>query len=76
VTGSFNNIFNNGNNAILTDPIVGNPMFVNPAGDDFHLTAGSPNVNTGDDTLPVIDDFDGQGRPFDGGVEVGGGRIL
>ncbi len=70
-TGSFNNIFNNGSNATLTDPIAGNPMFVDLAGNDFHLTGGSPNINAGDDTVPVNDDFDGQGRPFDGGVEVG-----
>ena len=71
VTGGFNNVFDNVSNAILTDPIVGNPMFVNLAGNDFHLAAGSPNINAGDISVPVNDDFDGQGRPFDGGLEVG-----
>lgn len=71
VTGSFNNVFNNGSNATLSNAIVGDPLFVNSGANDFHLTAASPNVNTGDDTVPVFDDFDGQGRPFDGGVEVG-----
>ncbi|MFZ0545746.1 MAG: right-handed parallel beta-helix repeat-containing protein, partial [Candidatus Promineifilaceae bacterium] len=69
--GSFNNVFNNGSNATLTDPIAGDPMFVNPGGNDFHLTTGSPDINTGDDSFDVNIDFDGQGRPFDGGIEVG-----
>ncbi|MCI0577600.1 MAG: right-handed parallel beta-helix repeat-containing protein [Chloroflexi bacterium] len=71
-SGGFNNIFNNTSNATgLVNTIITDPLFVSLAGNDFHLTAASLNINAGDPSVPVNTDFDNQVRPFDGGIDVG-----
>ena len=54
--------------------ISGNPLFVNPTS-DFRLqnnsTSVSPAINRGTNLSQVIDDFDGNGRPFDGTSDIG-----
>ena len=51
------------------------PLFVNWAGDDFHLTQGSPCINAGTDAS-VDHDFDKQGRPQDGDPEIGFDEVV
>lgn len=52
------------------DPGEGNicadPMFVDTLGGDYHLRAGSPCIDTGNNTGAPSIDFDGNPRPFDG----------
>jgi PKD repeat protein len=49
-----------------------NPFFV-PAANDFHLTASSPCINTGNNLAPklLLTDLDGQPRIMDGAVDMG-----
>jgi predicted phosphodiesterase len=53
------------------DPGEGNisadPLFIDPANDDYHLAFGSPCVDTGTDT-GIMEDFEGDPRPLDGDV--------
>jgi len=46
-----------------------NPMFVNPAGDDYHLSPGSPMIDAGNPAAPVAPndlDLDSNPRSLDG----------
>ena len=48
------------------------PMFVDPAGDDFHLQSASPCVDAGDELgSQVPDDFEGNPRPQGAGYDIG-----
>ena len=49
---------------------VGNPMFINPGGGDFHLAGGSPAVDSGIDTGYGAD-LEGRGVPRDGNGDGG-----
>ncbi len=46
------------------------PGFVNPAGGDYHLTAGSCVIDNGTQSGAPAADFDGDGRPLDGDGNV------
>jgi hypothetical protein len=52
------------------DPGQGNisadPLFLDPANDDYHLTLGSPCIDSGRDRSFITDDFEGDPRPLDG----------
>lgn len=48
-----------------------NPLFVNPAGGDFHLQAGSPLINMGTAVSIVASDFDGRPRPQGSNYDIG-----
>ena len=48
----------------------GNPQFVNPSGNDFHLVASSPAVDKGTN-VGVTDDYDGTPRPQGSGYDIG-----
>jgi serine protease len=72
-----NNVFSQGGKAFsdncpnqtgINGNISVNPLFINPATNNYHLQAGSPSIDTGDNTganLPVTD-FDKNPRIFDG----------
>ena len=47
------------------------PLFVNPAGFDFHPQAGSPAVDAGLQLATVPNDFDGSMRPHGAGWDIG-----
>ncbi len=59
VYGNFSNEGNNINSA---------PMFVDEENGDYHLAPGSPAIDAGAGTAPLLsyDDFEGDLRPFDG----------
>ncbi len=51
------------------------PQFVNIAGGDYHIGAGSPCVNAGDPAASVGVDFDGDARPGGGGYDIGADEV-
>jgi hypothetical protein len=52
---------------VVGDP---DPLFVNPAANDYHIRTGSPAINAGTNA-GVADDIDGDARPQDGGFDIG-----
>ena len=50
--------------------VVGDPKFVNPAADNYHLQPGSAAINHGIDA-GVTTDIDGQARPLNGLFDIG-----
>jgi hypothetical protein len=48
------------------DYINADPMLVNPGAGDFHLRAGSPAIDSGDNANAASTDADGNSRPQDG----------
>jgi chitodextrinase len=53
-------------NSTDSNPIVGDPLFVNPSSEDFHLQSGSPAIDAGLTLSEVTTDFNGNPRPMDG----------
>jgi hypothetical protein len=52
----------NTTNAIFTNQTDGNPLFVNQASRDYHLQAGSPAIQAGDEAYTPTFDFTGAAR--------------
>jgi hypothetical protein len=58
--------------ADATGNIEGDPLFADPAGDNFHILAGSPCLNAGAAAGAPLLDFDSEPRPSPGrGVDIG-----
>ncbi|HET9183988.1 MAG TPA: choice-of-anchor D domain-containing protein [Candidatus Angelobacter sp.] len=57
--------------------ISADPQFVNAAGNDFHLLAGSPVIDAGDNTVPDLpqQDFDGNPRIALGNATTGSDTV-
>ena len=55
------------------DNLDGDPAFVDQAGGNYHLTAGSPAIDVGDNNAPGLPDtdFDGNSRIVNGVVDIG-----
>jgi parallel beta-helix repeat protein len=73
-----NIVFGNASNRIYSDGtaqidtnLFNNPAFVNAAGNDFRLQAGSPAIDTGVAISATALDFVGVPRPQGGGYDVG-----
>lgn len=72
--GNYNLLNNNQN---YGDGVVGGandildqePLFMDPAADDYHLAAASPAIDAGDDGAAPLVDFDGEYRPKDGNFD-------
>ncbi|MCD4833209.1 MAG: T9SS type A sorting domain-containing protein, partial [Bacteroidales bacterium] len=54
-----------------SDSVVGNPMFVNFSGADFHLLESSPAIDNGSSIDAPNDDFYGNSRPQGTGYDIG-----
>jgi predicted outer membrane repeat protein len=53
-----------------TNDVSGDPWFVNPASDNYHLTIASAAIDAGTDA-GVTADFDGDPRPIGAGFDIG-----
>jgi predicted outer membrane repeat protein len=53
-----------------THDVFGNPNFVNPANDDYHIVPPSAAIDAGTDA-GVYTDLDGNVRPIGGGFDIG-----
>jgi hypothetical protein len=51
--------------------VLANPLYVNPAAHDYHVQAGSPAINSGDNGWTCPLDLDGVARPQGGRVDKG-----
>jgi len=51
--------------------VLADPLFVNPAAGDLHLTATSPAIHAGDPTPGVALDWEGDPRPLGRGYDIG-----
>jgi len=59
--------------------ISSDPLFVDPAGDDYHLQSGSPCINAGDPAfvpLPGKTDIDGQARVYALIIDIGADEYI
>jgi hypothetical protein len=71
-----NNLFHSngvditGTVALDDDHFTGDPLFANPAANNFHLQVGSSATDAGRD-LGITVDFDGDLRPFSTGFDIG-----
>ena len=71
VTGTNNLFYGAGNPlGIFADSVVGNPMFVSLATNNFHLQAGSPAIDAGA-TVTLATDYDGVPRPQGAAYDIG-----
>jgi hypothetical protein len=61
-----------GGNLVISgsNSFIGNAAFVNPADDDYHLTADSLAINAGVDAGVTVD-FDGDIRPIEAAFDIG-----
>jgi predicted outer membrane repeat protein len=53
----------------------GDPLFADPAGDDYHISEGSAAIDAGTDA-GVNSDFDGDPRPMGEGFDIGFDEIM
>ena len=60
-----------GTGNIGEDPVAHDPLFVDPANGDLHLSPSSPCVDTGTATGAPDHDLDGNPRPAGAGVDMG-----
>ena len=51
--------------------VEGDPMFVYPAGADFHLRQDSPAIDQGSPADAPAMDFEGHARPYGAGLDIG-----
>jgi hypothetical protein len=65
------NLFTSTSSIYGQDYLEGDPLFVDPAGADFHLQAGSPAVDSGSAELAPSTDLDGAARPAGAGFDMG-----
>jgi hypothetical protein len=71
-----------GSRITINDTVIGDPLFANPFGSDFHLLYGSPAIDMGTTLEEVTQDKDGIPRPQGSGYDAGcyehksGGSII
>lgn len=76
VLADHNLFWSNGDDGIRgTNPVDGDPAFVDPDNGDYHIGPGSAAVDAGVDTV-VTTDIDGDSRPSGGGYDIGADEYL
>ena len=65
------NLFDGAGDTMGTNPVVGDPLFVDPGGADFHLQSGSPAIDAGSPLNAPADDYDGNPRPQGSDYDIG-----
>ncbi len=65
------NLFYDPDTTVGTDPVTGNPNFVDPMVYDFHLQSNSPAISAASSINAPSDDFDGISRPQGSGYDIG-----
>ena len=75
VTQDYNLFFGNGTDAQGAiaggaNSVTGNPRFIDPPHGDYHLGQGSAAIDAGSNAA-IMTDFDGDGRPFGPGFDIG-----
>ena len=79
IAEDYNLFFDNGANAPTAlsggHSLVADPLFVNPAAGNFHLSSASPAINAGVD-VGLRNDFDGDPRPIGAGFDIGFDEFL
>jgi hypothetical protein len=65
------NLFTSTSSVYGQSYVQGDPLFVDPAGGNFHLRAGSPAVDSGSAELAPASDLDGIARPVGAGFDMG-----
>ena len=53
------------------DPVIGDPMFINPSEADFHLQENSSAIDNGSSIYAPNDDYDENPRPQGAGYDIG-----
>lgn len=59
------------NNTKSSGGIDADPLFVNQAGNDYHLQQGSPAIDKGTSNQAPANDYDGKPRPQGAGIDIG-----
>ena len=62
---------NTDNGIVGTNPVYGDPRFLNPAEGNYHLGPGSAAIDAGVTELTVHTDIDGDQRPLGAGYDIG-----
>jgi CSLREA domain-containing protein len=62
---------NASNGIVGTNPVYGDPRFLNPAGGNYHLGPGSAAIDAGVTEPTVHTDIDGDPRPIGAGYDIG-----
>jgi hypothetical protein len=57
--------------ALGTNPVYGDPRFLNPAGGNYNLGPGSAAIDTGVTEPTITKDIDGDPRPIGAGYDIG-----
>jgi hypothetical protein len=70
-----NGLDTQGSVAIDTGRATGDPLFVNPGANDYHLQAGSAAIDAGLDAGITVD-IDGEARPAGGGYDIGYDEVV
>ncbi|MDD5304237.1 MAG: fibronectin type III domain-containing protein, partial [Elusimicrobia bacterium] len=65
------NIIGSQTGMIVSNNLTSDPLFVNSAGLNFHLTSGSPAIDKGLTISAVFDDYDGVLRPKGAAYDIG-----
>jgi hypothetical protein len=65
------NLFYGSGGTYGTNPVIGDPKFVNPDGADFQLQGGSPAIDAGSPLNAPNSDFAGNARPRGAGYDIG-----
>ena len=79
--GDYNLFFNNISdispaNPLFTNSVSGDPKFIDPAGNNYHIAIDSAASSQGICLVEVSDDIDSQPRPFPGNCDLGADQFL